>query len=168
MLPTLARLAHEARVPLLRFPTKAARASRSSPPSSLRALQLTRFPHAAPHHAPAPHPCAPQSAIDSFPAFLARLQGSSSGGAGKKAAASSGSKVPEAQYEGEWEMPARFQRGIYSPSEAEIEAVEVRSRSSEERGGAELMRFVRWQSGGATAAPVVSKAYREKWYTAQV
>lgn len=141
---TAARLAHEARIPLLRFPTKAARQNRPSSPLSLSASQLT--PDAAPHHAPSPHPCAPQAAIDAFPAFLARLQGAASGGAATTAP-KSGSKLPQAEYEGEWEMPARFRREAYSPSEAEIEAVEVREVLRERRR--ELMSFGRaaeWRS----------------------
>ncbi|KAK4703535.1 small subunit ribosomal protein YMR-31, partial [Phenoliferia sp. Uapishka_3] len=135
--PTLARLAtHAPRKPSIHFPDRHA-------------------PH--PSHAPAPHPYAPKEIIDAFPSFLAKLQASAkakasgvplSGPAGGDAKGKGfSSSLPEADFEGEWDMPVRFRRAVYAPAEAEIDAV---------------------LSGGATEAPVVSKAYKEKWYTAQV
>ncbi|KAL8277870.1 hypothetical protein RQP46_009689 [Phenoliferia psychrophenolica] len=104
----------------------------------------------APHppHSPAPHPYAPKEVVEAFQSFLARQHAAASGapltgpaggdGKGKGFA----SALPEADCEGDWDLPARFARARYSPEDAEIDAV---------------------LSGGATEAPVVTKAAKEKW-----
>ncbi|ORY91538.1 hypothetical protein BCR35DRAFT_349351 [Leucosporidium creatinivorum] len=110
-----------------------------------------------PQHSLGPHPCAPASIISSSP-FLSNLSSNSNsssssqskpllGPAGGQATGSGfQSSLPPAQYD-ESNLPAWLQRSRYAPLEDEVEAV---------------------LSGGASISPVVSKQYKEKWYTAQI
>ncbi|KAM0756176.1 hypothetical protein T439DRAFT_320874 [Meredithblackwellia eburnea MCA 4105] len=103
-----------------------------------------------PHHPPSPHAYAPQAIIDSFAQFQQRQASPSpvplSGPAGGHAPRSD---LPPADLEGDWQLPKRFRRnyGWQSLEEGEIDAV---------------------LSGGATEATPVTKAYKQKWYTAQI
>ncbi|SCV70885.1 BQ2448_3647 [Microbotryum intermedium] len=115
---------------------------------------------APPHHIPIPHPCAPSEILSSSP-FLQSLSKRPTSafepnqapktplaGPAGGAAQGAGFASPEARYEeGDQDMPSWLNRGRYAPQEEEIEAV---------------------LSGGATAATEVTKAYKQKWWTAQV
>ncbi|GAA5860415.1 hypothetical protein JCM8547_000297 [Rhodosporidiobolus lusitaniae] len=113
-------------------------------------------------HSAQPHPCAPQSAIDSFSRFQnsqqnprAQLsQQSSYGGPAQPPHSSSGSSGSSGVSGGkgsivvsEEELPAWLRRTRRELDEAEIEAV---------------------NTGGATATTPITPDYKLKWYTAQI
>ncbi|SCZ98737.1 BZ3500_MvSof-1268-A1-R1_Chr7-1g09256 [Microbotryum saponariae] len=112
------------------------------------------------HHLATPHPCAPSDILSSSP-FLQSLskrpttpsephQGPKTPLSGPAGGAEDGAGFvgPKADYEeGDSGMPSWLNKARYAPGEEEIEAV---------------------LSGGATAATEVTKAYKQKWWTAQV
>ncbi|GAA5952426.1 hypothetical protein JCM8115_003599 [Rhodotorula mucilaginosa] len=146
--PTLVRLAQHARQPMMHFPDRKA-------------------PHGT--HEPAPHPCAPQSVIDSFSRFSEARQNpiaprqdaaaSSSYGGGPttgelksqgqgqgSGSSSAGGGSVGGLLENESQLPKWLRRDRYAPTEEEMDAV---------------------MSGGATNSREFTKAYQKLWYTPQ-
>ncbi|KAI5477332.1 hypothetical protein MNV49_006474 [Pseudohyphozyma bogoriensis] len=112
-----------------------------------------KAPH--PHHPPAPHPYAPQSIIDSFSSFQAKLAGNNGSGAGGQQLAggpAGGSakgkgfeSTVEADFENDWDLPKRFSRSGFVMDDIELSAIE---------------------SGGASESPDVTKKMKKSWYNA--
>ncbi|GAA5861240.1 hypothetical protein JCM3774_002238 [Rhodotorula dairenensis] len=148
--PTLVRLAQHARQPLMRFPDRKA-------------------PHGTSEAGP--HPCAPQSVIDSFSRFSEarqnpiaprqdaaasssyggptsaelKTQGQGSG-SGSSASGGAGAQGASGVLESESQLPKWLRRDRYAPTEEEMDAV---------------------MSGGATNSREFTKAYQKLWYTPQ-
>ncbi|KAK4057973.1 hypothetical protein OIO90_001192 [Microbotryomycetes sp. JL221] len=123
-------------------------------------------------HTPAVHPCAPADLASSSPflSSLPKTSSSSSNSASNKhgstkdnnesnpgpllgpaggSAPGSGfdtSDAPQTQFE-EWNLPAYLSRSRWAPSGDELDAI---------------------MTGGASLAPEVTKATKQKWYTAQI
>ncbi|SGY79466.1 BQ5605_C008g05138 [Microbotryum silenes-dioicae] len=112
-------------------------------------------------HLATPHPCAPSEILSSSP-FLQSLSKRQttptepdqspktplSGPAGGSADGAGFMGPPKAEYEeGDSGIPSWLNKARYAPGEEEIEAV---------------------LSGGATTTTEVTKAYKQKWWTAQV